>query len=568
MGEAIDAIIIGGGWGGVCTMKHCLDEKIRAIVLEKSNDYGGVWNINNKPSVNANTYAVTSKYYLSMSDYPMPEDYPEFPHHTLVMEYMKMYAKHFDVEKHISLNSEVISIEKKEGLWHVQYVSKANKKTVIARHLAICTGQNSICKNYPDLDTSSFKGKVFHTDDYDETMKNECLNKRVLIYGGSDTSFDIGVELTNNMYAKKKDYAGRTNFGYSGPNKTMMDTKTIVYISMRKGRWIQKRTFGAYEPADMFYNRFFDTAFKLSEKSPSVLAPFTDLLQLFWGKSGSGVPEWETDTEYLNAYYVKSADILPKITFGEVTPLRDIAKVDATSIVTVDNERHNIDVILLATGYKGMSCYQFIPENIKKGQYYDHIFLIEDPSVVKVGFIRPYLTSIPMIIEMQSRYVAKVFANKVHLPSREDMAVSYEAMKKRQSIEFKQDYERVEGIIDPYDYMNMVSRKINAAPSLLPMLITDPVLLYYIITHSWSHFVYRLTDPDASKREIARHEITSLDKNGTSKKINKALHLLLFKIFFRIFLLILVIVIAWRNSKTVSKIIDIIYKNIYSKPPV
>lgn len=48
MGEAIDAIIIGGGWGGVCTMKHCLDEKIRAIVLEKSNDYGDIYS---KPPV-------------------------------------------------------------------------------------------------------------------------------------------------------------------------------------------------------------------------------------------------------------------------------------------------------------------------------------------------------------------------------------------------------------------------------------------------------------------------------------------------------------------------------------
>ena len=554
MGDAIntiDVIIIGGGWGGVCTMKHCLDEKLRAIVLEKSNDYGGVWNINNKPSVNANTYSVTSKYYLSMSDYPMPEDYPEFPHHTLVMEYMKMYAKHFDVEKHISLNSEVINIEKKEGLWHVQYVSKTNKKTVIAKHLAICTGQNSICRNYPDLDTSLFSGKIFHADDYDDTIKNECLNKRVLIYGGSDTAFDIGVELTNNMYVKKKDYSGRTNFGYSGPNKTIMDTKTIVYISMRKGRWIQKRTAGVYEPADMFYSRFADFYLKTSGKPEP---KFVEDLKTFWGNSGSGVPEWETDIGYLNGYYIKSADVLPKITFGDIIPLRNISKVEKESITTVDKKTYEIDVIIFATGYKGMTCYRFIPENIKKGEYYDHIFLIEDPSVAKVGFIRPYLTSIPMIIEMQSRYVAKVFANKIKLPDTNEMKISYAAMKKKQSVEFKHDYERVEGIIDPYDYMNMIAEKIHVAPALLPIAVSDPVLLYYIIFHSWSHFVYRLNDPDPAKRELARENIVLLDKNGTSNKIVKlSMKNISFIIFTFLFFILMIIVIYLSQSKEFTK---------------
>ena len=83
-----DIIIIGSGWAGLCSMKHCLEEGLTGIILEKNEGSGGVWNIENSPSVYANTYSVTSKYYLSMSDFPIPESYPEFPHHSQVMEYM------------------------------------------------------------------------------------------------------------------------------------------------------------------------------------------------------------------------------------------------------------------------------------------------------------------------------------------------------------------------------------------------------------------------------------------------------------------------------------------------
>jgi len=550
MEEILDVIIIGSGWAGICTMKHCLDEHMTAVVLEKSSEYGGVWNINNSPAVYANTYSVTSKYYLSMSDFPIPDSYPEFPHHSLVMDYMRMYAAHFNVDKHIRLNSEVVKIEKRETLWHIQYIANSRRITLISRNIALCTGQNSICRNYPEIDTSLFQGKIVHAADYDESVKNECLNKRVLIYGGSDTAFDIAVELANNMYNKRKGSNGKAQFGFVGPNNTLSNEKTMIYVSMRKGRWIQRRTIGAYEPADMYYNRFMDTIFKNAGKS-LVHYIFTNSVEFWWGKSGSGVPEWETDAGYLNSYYIKSADILPKVTFGDVIPLEDITSISKVGVITADNTSYDIDIIILATGYKGMSCYTFIPEFIKSGDYYDHIFHCDDPSIAKVGFIRPYLTSIPMIIEMQSRYVAKAFAKKISLPSNDEMKEQYTIMKQKQSSEFNYDYERVAGIIDPYDYMNMVGSKIGASPSLIVLPFTDPILLYYIIFNSWSHFIFRLNDPDPEKRKIAREQIIALNMNKTSNKIEKTT----FSIF--IFLIVLAIITIWllyRNKDFLYKI--------------
>lgn len=56
------------------------------------------------------TVVNTSKEMMAFSDYPPPEHYPNFMHHSLVMEYIRNYAKHFQLEKYVQLNTEVKSV--------------------------------------------------------------------------------------------------------------------------------------------------------------------------------------------------------------------------------------------------------------------------------------------------------------------------------------------------------------------------------------------------------------------------------------------------------------------------
>lgn len=547
-----DVLIIGGGYGGIFTLKYCLEENLKVLLLEKNNEYGGVWNINNSPSVYANTYSVTSKYYLSITDYPIPEEYPEFPHHSLVYEYMKNYVKHFKLEQYMSLNSNVIQIYKEKNiesessniinnnnLWNISYKKNFVDVTVNAKNIILCTGQNSRCINMPDINYSKFKGKIIHASEFDETFRNKyCLNKSVLVFGGSDTAADIADELTNNMYSnygKNNNYA---NYGSTAPNDSVSKYKTIVYMSMCKGRWFQRRNLGT-NPADMFYNRIVDTVKKIFGKQV-INDSFPNELQLWWGKGGSQIKEWYPKAGYLNSYYVKSSNVVNKVSLGEIIPKACILEIKENSVVfesinnkedieseqnkenleTEQNNEVKIDTIIFATGYKGMKCFNEIPEYITNGKYYDHIFLIEDPSVVKIGFIRPYLTSIPMIIEMQARYVSQVFSNKIKLPTKDIMEQEYKNMKDKQSKEFSYDYERVQGIIDPYDYMDIIANKIGAVPNLLNILVEDPQLFYLCMFGSWSHYYYTLNDKNPTKKQIAKEQFLILKDNPTSQQIS------------------------------------------------
>lgn len=70
----------------------------------------------------------------------------------------------------------------------------------------------------------------------------------------------------------------------------------------------------------------------------------------------------------------------------------------------------------------------------------------------------------------------------------------------KSSEEFSYDYERVQGIVDPYDYMDLICYAIGAIPSVFSNLN----LWKNIYFGSWSPFYYRLNDSNESKRDIAK----------------------------------------------------------------
>src|SRR5699024_8818171 len=49
----------------------------------------------------------TSKQRLSLKDFPMPPEYPDFPHHSQIKEYLDSYADAFGLVEHIRFRTAV-----------------------------------------------------------------------------------------------------------------------------------------------------------------------------------------------------------------------------------------------------------------------------------------------------------------------------------------------------------------------------------------------------------------------------------------------------------------------------
>jgi dimethylaniline monooxygenase (N-oxide forming) len=527
-----NVLIIGGGISGIMSLKHLLEEgETNVIVLNKNKEPFGVWNINNHPSVMEFTYSVTSKLYLTISDFPIGKDVSEFPHHSVVLDYYKKYAHHFGLIPYIKNNIEIIKVKKINNVWH-----SYTKDTVYqSRNIIVATGAVNKCLNYPsDSFFNNFTGEKYHSDHF-KSYYTGLVNKKILVVGGSDTACDIAVFLS--------------------------DKNNKVTVSMKNGRWFQPRFVGAHNSADTFYSRSLDFLVKNVVGKRTLHNIFgMDYIRRFYGSYGSGIKEWEPKCDYLNDYYVKSRDIVDAVAKGKIEPRKYVESIDGHNIKFIDNNTvSEFDVIIFATGYNTKACFDFLEKTYDKK--YKHIFVPEDDSIFFVGFIRPYLTSIPMLVELQTRWVSKVITNRVKLPSTrrmlEEIDYDYEKSKK----EFPCAYKRIP-IVDPYDYSNMIGKNIDALPDLFNLFFTNNQLWQNIVYDSWNHHIFRLNDKDPEKVKIATNNIMEYTENATSKMVRKTLSTIHFCIVLFIVGIIFIIVVIIKNKQKFKSLLYTYTKSI------
>jgi dimethylaniline monooxygenase (N-oxide forming) len=472
-----NTIIIGSGISGLFVLKELKEKGIRdVIVLDKNPEPFGVWNIKNHPSVLNDTYTVSSKLYMMISDFPIDEDTAEFLHHSKILEYYKKYAVHHNLGQHIRNNTEVTNVKKEGRHWLVV----SNNENYKCKNLVVATGTTNTCLNIPnDKMYKEFTGEIYHCDSI-KNIQDKMTNKKILIIGMSDTASDVA---------------------------ELLKIKNSVTISSRNGIWFQNRTWGAYEPADMFYSRLVDFSIKNVIGKHIVHNNFGDSInnvERWWGKYGHGIKDWTPSSEYLNSYYVKSRNVIDSISKGQINPKNGVKNIEKKRVYFMDNTHDTFDVILFCTGYKGADCVAFLDKDIRYDKY-KHIFSPHQENLYFIGFIRPYLTSIPMLSELQSRLIVQeIMNNNRGLPNKTEMLSEIKKDREKQKKEFPSSYERLSTIVDPYDYCNMIANKINAHPNLLNMIISDPNLAYICITGSWNHHYFRLNDSDVKKQNYAK----------------------------------------------------------------
>ena len=56
---------------------------------------------------------------MEYATYPMPDDYPDYPHHTQIARYFDDYVDHFGFRERIRFSTEVTDVERGNGGWRV-----------------------------------------------------------------------------------------------------------------------------------------------------------------------------------------------------------------------------------------------------------------------------------------------------------------------------------------------------------------------------------------------------------------------------------------------------------------
>ncbi|ERE72488.1 putative dimethylaniline monooxygenase [N-oxide-forming] 6-like protein [Cricetulus griseus] len=480
--------IVGAGVSGLAAIRCCLEEGMEPTCFERSNDVGGLWKFSGhaeegRASIYQSVFTNSSKEMMCFPDFPYPDDFPNYMHHSKLQEYIKSFAQKKDLLRYIQFETLVSSIKKcssflATGQWVVVTEKDGKQDSLLFDAVMICSGHHV----YPNMPTDSFpglehfQGKCLHSRDY--KSPGDFQGKRILVIGLGNSASDIAVELSR--------------------------LAAQVIISTRSGSWVMSRVWNDGYPWDMVYVTRFATF--LRNVLPSFVSDW-----LYVKKMNTWFKHENYGLMPLNGPLRKEPvfnDELPaRILCGTVTIKPSVTKFTESSAVFEDGTVFEaVDCVIFATGYG--YAYPFLDDSIIKSRnnevtLYKGIFppQLEKPTMAVIGLVQSLGATIPTA-DLQARWAAKVFANTCTLPATNEMMHDIDEKMGKKLKWFGQSHTLQ---TDYITYMDELSAFIGAKPNIPWLFLTDPQLALEVFFGPCSPYQFRLMGP--GKWDGARNAI-------------------------------------------------------------
>lgn len=309
--------VIGAGPSGITAAKNLLDEGLEVTVYDLGEEVGGNWVFSEKTghsSVFETTHLISSRTLSQYADFPMPEDYPDYPSHRQLAAYFQAYARHFDLYNVIQFNTLVKKCDlQPDGTWLVTTEHNGHETTQAFDALAVCNGHHwqPRMPQYP----GTFNGAFIHS--HEVKRFSRFTGQRVLVIGGGNSACDVAVE--SSRVAQQVD------------------------MSWRRGYWVAPK-FMMGKPADVFAARLN----WLPRRLWQMLTAFS--LYIRNGRNSDyGLPN--PDGPIGSHHPTINEELFYTIRHGHIRPRPDIARLEGDSVVFTDGSRETYDVIVACTGY-------------------------------------------------------------------------------------------------------------------------------------------------------------------------------------------------------------------------
>jgi cation diffusion facilitator CzcD-associated flavoprotein CzcO len=307
--------IIGGGPLGIGLGRELNEGGIDFDLYETEADFGGVWNREGQSGrVYPSLHLISPKFNTQVPDFPMPDHYPVYPNHALMLAYLRSYARAFGIYEKATFNTSVTWIEPRASGWEVELSSGARRHYSF---VAVCNGAQRVAR-YPDPPyPGTFSGTVMHAMDY--KSPEQIAGKRVLVIGAGNSGCDIAVDASHH---------GRA-----------------VYHSTRRGyHYYPKFVDGKPTPQWML---------QLGNKFASREQTLAYMQQVFKlaGYDGTDYGLRKPDHPLDAAHPIMNSQILYHIGHGDIVPKDDVSRFDGATVHFQDGSSAAVDVVIYATGY-------------------------------------------------------------------------------------------------------------------------------------------------------------------------------------------------------------------------
>ena len=392
--------IIGAGCSGFTTAKRLKDFGIAYDQFEASDNIGGNWYFKNPNGMSAcyqSLHIDTSKYRLAFEDYPVPDDWPDFPHHSQLFDYFNDYVDHFGLRDAIQFNTRVEDARRDDDdIWHV---TLSTGETRQYGALVVANGHHWDAK-IPTEYGDHFDGIQMHSHSYNSPFEpHDLRGKNILVVGVGNSAMDIASEVSQRPIANK------------------------CFVSARRGVWVLPKYLNG-EPADKAV---------MPAWMPDKIGRWLGqkAIERAIGKMENyGLPK--PDHKVLTAHPSVSGEFLTRLGCGDINVKPGLRKLDGDGVVFEDGTREVIDTIIWATGYRIR--FPFLNQNAlavenNKFPLYHRMIKPGWRNLFFVGLAQP-LPTLVNLAEQQSKFIAAVLSGRLELP--DDAAMEAQIIKDEQ----------------------------------------------------------------------------------------------------------------------------------------
>ena len=382
--------IIGAGCSGFTTAKALADRGIAFDCFEMSDQVGGNWafkNRNGRSACYQSLHIDTSKYRMQFEDLPIPERYPDYPHHSQVLEYFNAYVDRFKLRERITFNTEV----RKAALTNDKrwQVTLANGEVRTYDALAVANGHH--WDEHIPAFPGRFDGPSFHSHKYiDPFDPVDMRGKNVLVVGMGNSAMDIASELAQRPIAKR------------------------LFVAARRGVWIFPKYINGQVP-DKGVMPSWMPRFLLRALVKRMIVKAVGHMKDY------GLPEPEHHP--VDAHPSVSGEFLTRVGCGDIAVKPNIAELQGDKVKFTDGSVEPIDAIIYATGYN--ISFPFLEKSVVD-VVDNHVALFKRiwkpgiPNLFFMGLAQP-LPTLVNFAEQQAKWVGAVLAGECALPSAAEM---------------------------------------------------------------------------------------------------------------------------------------------------
>ena len=457
-------VIVGAGPCGLAALKEMREGGHDAILFERSATLGGVFA---SACVYPNLHLTISNWAMAFSDFPDPQrlcyssanDY---------LKYLQLYARHFDLERHINYNSEVDSaVLTEDGQWTLKvrkHGESENILTVEADALIVAAGANQIANKTPP-GLSQFQGQMIHSSEYNQSFKDAVKKDklRVLVVGGGESGADISAEL-----------------GDLSPNVTVWLRRPICVGPRYLNAIDEMKQIEANKTQNFPANGFLEAATTNRMSAAQNVYAYGFFRRILWhapvlNRTLSRMCLDGTKSAFVmndQATYVTKNQRMcealheSKIEILVCSNISSYGRTCKFQLPNGTNEQREFDAVVLCTGFRtefpwihGVKDFNPNPRS-----WLLHCFPESfGHCLFFLGYARPHQGGVPVMAEMLSRYISLILRNERSLPVDYGVQSHQEAAAER---EYYSVSPNLHTLVDYNAFLEGVARRIGCEPKL------------------------------------------------------------------------------------------------------